>query len=65
MGGKLPSGGSPPRSAPLTPRSTHPAPFWRNGRAWLEKAREHSDYFYVVGVVIIFLLAVYILISDQ
>jgi hypothetical protein len=32
--------------------------------AWLEKIMQHSDYFYVAGVVAVILLAAYILIFD-
>jgi hypothetical protein len=31
----------------------------------LERVREHSDYFYLAGVVAVVLLAAYILIFDQ
>lgn len=65
MGGKIPSGSARPPGAPLGPRSTHPASFWRDRRALWEKAKEHGDYFYAAGVVIILLLAAYILIFDQ
>jgi hypothetical protein len=65
MGGKIPSGSAHPPGAPLSPPGTHPASPWRNWHYWIEKAREHGDYFYVAGVVLIFLLAAYILMFDQ
>jgi hypothetical protein len=65
MGGKINSGSVPPPGAPLTPPSTHPAPFRRRPSAWLERIMQHSDYFYVAGVVAVILLAAYILLFDS
>lgn len=65
MGGKVTSGSATPPGASLTPPSTRPAPFRRRRLAWLERVREHSDYFYLAGVVAVVLLAAYILIFDQ
>jgi hypothetical protein len=64
MGGKITSGSAHPPGAPLTPPSTHPAPFRRGRPAWLDRLLQHSDYFYLAGVIAVVLLAAYILIFD-
>ena len=65
MGGKITSGSAYPPGASLTPPSTHPAPSWRRRRpAWLERVMQHSDYFYLAGVIVVILLSAYILLFD-
>lgn len=63
IGGKATSESAPPHGAPLTRKSTNPAPLWRNSD-WLERIVQRSDYLYLAGVIAVILLAACILFFD-